>query len=167
MTEFLEISPAEDLSALAALAKEIWTEYYTPLLGAAQVDYMLTNIQSEAPMRRQMEQASYRYFFLRHGTETVGYLGVQTQDNALFLSKLYVKKSARGKGTARDVMAFLEGWARGARLQKIKLTVNRGNTDSIKTYERLHFSNVGIVDSPIGEGYVMEDYVFEKPFAHA
>lgn len=162
MTEFEEILPEQDLAPLAALAQEIWTEYYTPLLGEAQVAYMLQNIQSEVPMRRQMQEQQYRYFYLKHDSVPVGYLGVQIQDNALFLSKLYVKQSARGKGTARDVMAFVEGWARGSRLDKIWLTVNRGNTGSIAVYEKLQFVNQGKLDSDIGAGYVMTDYVFAK-----
>lgn len=164
MTQFTEIRPTDDLAPLAALAREIWTEYYTPLLGTAQVEYMLHTIQSEAPMRRQLEHEDYRYFYLCHEGTPAGYLGVQVRDGALFLSKLYVRAAARGLGTARDVMAFLEGWARGARLDKLWLTVNRGNTGAIATYEKLQFINAGTQDSPIGEGYVMEDYVFEKHF---
>lgn len=162
MTEFKEIYAHENLENLSALAREIWSECYMPLLGEAQIAYMLKNIQSESPMRHQMEQEKYRYFFLQWNGKTAGYLGVQVKNNALFLSKLYLRKSARGHGIARDVMAFLDGWARGARLDKIWLTVNRGNHHAISVYQKLNFVNKGELDSDIGEGYIMDDYVFEK-----
>lgn len=162
MTQFCEVTQPDEVSALAARAREIWTEYYTPLLGEAQVAYMLENFQSEAPMRRQMTQEQYRYFFLNWDGEPAGYLGVQLQPDALFLSKLYVRRDYRGRGIGRDVMAFLEGWARGARLPRIWLTVNRGNTGSVRSYERLGFVKTGTQDADIGGGYVMDDYLFEK-----
>ena len=50
---------------LAKLAAEIWREHYTPLLGPAQVAYMVDKFQSEAAIRRQLEQEHYRYYFFR------------------------------------------------------------------------------------------------------
>lgn len=152
----------QQIPQLAALAREIWTEYYSALLGADQIEYMLAHFQSEAPMRRQLEAEQYRYFFLRQKGELAGYLGVQIQENALFLSKLYIRAAQRGQGTARDVFAFLEGWARGAGLSRIWLTVNRGNKGSIAAYERLGYHNAGTLDADIGGGYVMDDFIFEK-----
>lgn len=162
MTEFCEVTQDAQIPALAALAREIWTEYYMPLLGAQQIEYMLARFQSEEPMRRQLAEEGYRYFFLRQGGQTVGYLGVQAKDDALFLSKLYVRRECRGQGAGRDVMAFLEGWARGARLRRVWLTVNRGNEGSIRSYEKLGFTRIGTQDADIGGGYVMDDYLFEK-----
>lgn len=162
MTTFCEVKPSDDLAPLASLAREIWTEYYTPLLGAAQIDYMLGKFQNADAMRAQMETQHYRYFYLMQDGEAAGYLGIQIEDNALFLSKLYVRAACRGRGTARDVMAFVEGWARGANLSRVWLTVNRGNEGSIRSYERMGFTRYGTQDADIGGGYVMDDYLFEK-----
>ena len=162
MTTFVEARTDEDVAALAALAREIWTEYYMPLLGAEQIEYMLAHFQSAAPMRRQLDHGGYRYFFLRLDGVTAGYLGIQIKDGALFLSKLYVRRDCRGNRIGRDVMAFVEGWARGAGLSRVWLTVNRGNTASIRRYERMGCTNYGTQDADIGGGYVMDDYLFEK-----
>ena len=51
---FIQVQTAEELSVVASLAHEIWREYYVPLIGAAQVDYMLANFQSAAAMREQL-----------------------------------------------------------------------------------------------------------------
>lgn len=162
MTNFNEITKNDNITPLAALAREIWTECYTALLGAAQVEYMLTSMQSVEPLRRQLTEDAYRYFYLQSAGDTIGYLGIQVQDNALFLSKLYVREQARGHGTARDVMAFLNGFACGAHLTRIWLMAHRGNTAAMTAYERMGFRNIGQKDTPIGGGYIMTDYVFEK-----
>lgn len=162
MTTFVEVRTDEDVAALAALAREIWTEYYMPLLGAEQIEYMLAHFQSETPMRRQLDCEGYRYFFLHLDGVTAGYLGIQIKDDALFLSKLYVRRICRGNRIGRDVMAFVEGWVRGSGLCRVWLTVNRGNTASIRSYERMGFTNYGAQDADIGGGYVMNDYLFEK-----
>jgi hypothetical protein len=39
------VTIAEDIDAVAALAREIWTEQVTPIIGKAQVDYMLEMLQ--------------------------------------------------------------------------------------------------------------------------
>lgn len=162
MTEFYEVTQAHQITDLAALAKEIWREYYMPLLGEAQISYMLNKFQEEHVLHHQIAENQFRYFFLNLKNQTAGYIGVQTEHNSLFLSKLYVKEAFRGQGIGRDAMSFLEGWARGAQLGRIWLTVNRGNTASIHAYEKLGFRNIGMQDADIGSGYVMDDYIFEK-----
>jgi RimJ/RimL family protein N-acetyltransferase len=47
-------------------------------------------------------------------------------------------------------------------LNKIALTVNKNNVNSIKAYEKMGFKNVGSVVQDIGSGYVMDDYKMEK-----
>lgn len=162
MTAFCEVAYPSEIPKLAALAREIWTECYSPLLASAQIEYMLEHFQSEQPMRHQLAEEHYRYFFLKFDEQDAGYLGIQLKDNALFLSKLYIRHDFRGLGIARDVMAFLEGWMRGAKLSRIWLTVNRGNQKAIQAYESMGFQNIGTQDADIGSGYIMDDYLFEK-----
>jgi RimJ/RimL family protein N-acetyltransferase len=80
----------------------------------------------------------------------------------MFLSKLYVLNSARGNGIGRMALAFMEKQTRELNLKKIKLTVNKLNTNSIKAYEKIGFINIEAIVQDIGNGYVMDDYVLEK-----
>ena len=50
------VSSQEDLAVIGKLAEKIWKEYYTSLLGEAQVAYMLKNIQSPAAMEQQIRE---------------------------------------------------------------------------------------------------------------
>ncbi len=49
---------------MAALAHEIWYEYYVPLIGRAQVDYMVARFQNAAAMQAQIDQG-YEYFLVQ------------------------------------------------------------------------------------------------------
>ncbi len=46
-------------------------------------------------------------------------------------------------------------------LNKIYLTVNKGNTPSYQIYLHLGFKVIDSVVNDIGHGYVMDDYIME------
>ena len=152
-----------EIQSLAALAKEIWEEHFTPIIGAAQVAYMLEQFQSYPALKQAVGTGGYRYWFLCRDGEIAGYTGVHPENGALFLSKLYLKKAERGKGLARQAFDFLCGFARQEGCRKIWLTCNRDNRASYEIYLHLGFSVAREQDADIGNGFVMNDYVMEYP----
>ena len=62
--QFQKVAPPRQIETLAALASKIWHEHYTPLLGAAQVDYMVEKFQSAPALAHQMEHEGYTYYLL-------------------------------------------------------------------------------------------------------
>ena len=42
-----------DIALIAGLARQIWTEHYTPIIGAAQVEYMLGRFQSQSAIKKR------------------------------------------------------------------------------------------------------------------
>ena len=52
----------QDFSQIETLAREIWEEHYTPIIGAEQVAYMLDKFQSVAAMQKQIKEG-YESFF--------------------------------------------------------------------------------------------------------
>lgn len=162
MTELMctEVQSAEEIMQTVSTAAEIWKEYYTPLLGAAQVSYMVGNFQSEKAVKEQID-AGYTYFLLKAEGETIGYAGVQPREGYLFLSKLYIKRAARRKGFASQALSCIKEFAAEKGLFRIRLTVNKGNANSITVYENWGFVIVDSVVTDIGCGFVMDDYVME------
>jgi diamine N-acetyltransferase len=170
--QFVPVTTARQLDVAAGLAHEIWYEYYVPLIGRAQVDYMVSKFQSSGAMAGQMREG-YEYFLVRSGLvrqdpaeregRAIGYCAVQPQpaENSLFLSKLYLLRDARGGGTGRVCMEFIEQLARRRGLYLIWLTVNKGNP-AVKAYERLGFRIAADLVIDIGGGFVMDDYRMEK-----
>ena len=154
----------EDISLLAKMAEEIWTEHYAGLLSGEQIGYMVEKLQSERAIGEQLAHQGYAYYFLMDGEERAGYLAIQRQgDGRLFLSKLYLYKERRGKRIASRALAFLEALCREEGLSSIWLTVNRGNAGSVAVYQRLGFRTVRSEATDIGSGFVMDDYIMEKP----
>ena len=144
--------------ALAALAKTIWNEYFTPIIGKAQVDYMLEKFQSEQAMTQQLNDGM-KYIGAYADGELAGYSCYKLEENALFLSKLYVRRDKRGCGIGKAMFMYELEAATSEGKERIYLTVNKHNTDTIALYEHLGFVNVKSIATDIGGGFVMDDYV--------
>jgi ribosomal protein S18 acetylase RimI-like enzyme len=52
--------------------------------------------------------------------------------------------------------------AKNAGCSVLTLNVNRGNVQAIRAYERYGFVVRGRGDFPIGDGFVMEDFIMER-----
>ncbi len=157
-----KVTEEEQVKQIAKLAKEIWQEHYVAIIGQEQVDYMIERFQSEAAITDQTQNAGYEYFLLKSLGGDVGYISFHKEEKALFLSKIYIAKRFRGRGYARKVFQMLEDICRRDGLNKIWLTVNRNNNNSINTYESLGFEKSGTQIADIGGGFVMDDYIMEK-----
>ena len=163
--ELEQVRSPGQISAVAALAREIWTEHYVPIIGPAQVAYMLAKFQSEEAIARQIAAEGYEY----HLAPGAGYLALvpDAEQHRVLLSKIYVKKDRRGTGLGRALLAFAE--ARSAELGggELWLTVNRNNAGSIAFYERAGFRKTNELVTDIGAGFVMDDWRMAKPVAPA
>ncbi len=159
---FEAVTSEEQTKKVAELAKEIWHEHYEAIIGTEQVNYMIGRFQSEAAITDQRKNTGYEYYLLKSLGGYNGYLSFHKEENALFLSKIYIAKRFRGRGYARKALELLEKICRRDGLSKIWLTVNRNNISSIKTYESLGFVKSGTQVADIGEGFVMDDYIMEK-----
>ena len=158
---FTEVSTEYQIEIVEALAREIWTEHYVPIIGKEQVAYMLASFQSRQAIREQI-RTGIAYYLIREGDAHIGYMAVQPKGRELFLSKIYLKLSMRGLGYGKKAIQFAEKVAKELDLDKIALTVNKNNINSIKAYEKMGFINTGSVVQDIGNGFVMDDYKMEK-----
>lgn len=160
--QFVPVTTTQQIDAIAGLAHEIWYEYYVALIGRAQVEYMVAKFQSSAAVAAQLREG-YDYFLIELDGQISGYCSVQSDpaNGSLFLSKLYLLRDARGAGTGRVCMEFIEQLARRRGLNLLWLTVNKGNP-AVKAYERLGFRIAADLVMDIGGGFVMDDYRMEK-----
>ncbi len=156
-----KVSTKTQIETVAGLAHEIWNQHFIPIIGKAQVDYMLEKFQSKKAISEQIENG-YSYYLLKVDDNYAGYMGACPRESELFLSKLYIRASQRGKGFGRKTVEFIEELACEKGLGKITLTVNKNNTDAIKAYEQFGFTNLGAFVQDIGNGFVMDDYTMEK-----
>lgn len=152
------------VEAVAELASEIWYEHYVPIIGRAQVDYMVPRFQSAAAIGEQIAQG-FQYCLLDDRMRYVGYFAFRFEpEHAVFVSKLYVLAAHRGRGWARRALGHIEEMARPTGVGRIWLTVNKYNP-AVLAYEGLGFVRVRPIVTDIGGGYVMDDYLMEKQLA--
>jgi len=157
-----EVKSQRSIAIVAKLAREIWTEHYVPIIGKAQVRYMLRTIQSRSAIADQI-RGGYRYFLIKCGIRYAGYVAVAAEcsKRRMYLSKLYVKKSFRGRGLALAAIDYVDKLCRKRRFSTIWLNVNKNNP-SVGAYKRLGFRKTGVMVKDIGNGFVMDDFRMEK-----
>ncbi|NLO36021.1 MAG: GNAT family N-acetyltransferase [Clostridiaceae bacterium] len=161
----LHVAQSEaDARQLAELAREIWTEHYTGLIGAGQVSYMLERYQSAERIWQDIRKGGVTYAWLTCGPHMAAYMAYsdKTDYGDCFLSKLYVKKDYRGQGLAKTLLGHLVTRCRRDKKRSIWLTVNKHNSGSIAAYKKLGFSCIDSVVTDIGNGFVMDDYVLRR-----
>ncbi|MDM9630139.1 GNAT family N-acetyltransferase [Robiginitalea aurantiaca] len=164
MNEKITFTPAstrDDIQGITRLAEIIWREHYIPIIGKPQVDYMLEHFQSGKAIQEQLERGVF-YFSIRVGAQSAGYLAFEKREQTLFLSKIYLLDSFRGKGIGKRAMAFVEEKAHALNCHSITLTVNKYNDRSINAYSTMGFKITGGEITDIGGGFAMDDYRMEK-----
>ncbi len=158
----VEAKTSEQIKKIAAMADEIWHEWFPSIISEEQINYMLDKFQSESAVTHQIEHENYRYFIIMSGGEYVGYTAIRPDnDGRLFLSKIYIKKEHRRKGYGKAVFGYLKEICRENGMHAIWLTVNKHNDDSINVYKKCGFRIIGEDVTDIGSGYVMDDYFFQ------
>ncbi len=155
-----KVTDEQQLDIVVELANIIWNEYFTPIIGKAQVDYMLNKYQSKQSITEQITN-SFVYFLLLEKGVPIGYVSIIIKQKELFLSKFYIVADERNKGFGRQLINFLIKYAIKYDAQKISLTVNKYNIDSINAYQKMGFINIRSVIQNIGGGFVMDDYQME------
>ena len=146
------------IQVVADLASTIWNEYYVPIIGQDQVDYMVKSFQSCDAIKTQIDEEDYEYYLIEHLTKPSGYISIKLMGDDLFLSKFYISKERRGTGLGKEGLKFVIKRAKELGAHAITLTVNKYNSNSIKAYDRMGFKNTGSIVSDIGAGFVMDDF---------
>ncbi len=150
----------EQIRQIARLAEEIWNQHFVPIIGQAQVDYMVEKFQSYPALCEQIREEGYEYYQIRVDDVLVGYTGVHPEPDTkrLFLSKLYVHQDFRGSHIATRALQFLIQLCKDRGLTEIYLTCNKHNTNTLQIYEHLGFTYTRNLVTDIGGGFVMDDY---------
>ncbi len=151
---------ADEAPVVASLAQEIWQEYFTPIIGAEQVAYMLDKFQSASAIQEQLDNG-FHYYLAYIAGAPVAYVAFKAEGDAVFVSKLYVKADWRKQGVGKQLFSFVRAFAKFNGKEKIYLTVNKHNQLAIDAYTAMGFESAAAVVADIGGGFVMDDYRME------
>jgi ribosomal protein S18 acetylase RimI-like enzyme len=163
MENILKVESSSQVDAVAKLAREIWEQHFTPIIGHAQVEYMLNKFQSSKAIVSQLDEG-WEYYLVMREKEYVGYTGLvpNVLDSKMLISKIYVKNSVRGSGVGNQLLDFIEETSRARNFNTVWLTVNRFNDSTVKWYFRHGFITVEEIKKDIGGGFFMDDFIMEK-----
>ena len=161
MISFVKAISNQHFKVIENLADTIWKEHYIPIIGEAQVNYMLSTFQSEKAVEKQVLEG-FQYYIIVYNTKQVGYIAIKKDSHDLFLSKFYILKSERGTGIGRSTLYFIENKATNLKCKCITLTVNKENTNTINAYTAMGFEKLSALTVNIGNGFVMDDYKMIK-----
>ena len=160
--KFEQVITEEQIKILADTANNIWHEAYKEIVSPAQIDYMVEKFQSFNPLFEAINKNNYLYYLIKVDNDVAGYTGLHEEDGKLFLSKLYISKQYRGKKVASKTFEFIENLAKQKKLKSVWLTVKRTNKHAIEVYKHKGFVITRTQVADIGNGFVMNDFVFEK-----
>ena len=162
MRSIIQVTDCDTVQIVADLADEIWNEHFPAIIGQAQVDYMLSTLQSADAISAQLNTGQ-EYYLLYYGGEPAGYLSLiaDTDLRKMMISKIYIKRTSRGSGSGRYLLDFVKQQCNDRGLELIWLTVNRHNHETIAWYKRRGFVVSDEVKKDIGGGFFMDDFVME------
>lgn len=145
---------------IAVMANAIWHDCFKGIISLDQINYMIIKFQSAKAITQQME-SGYQYGFIFDGSAKAGYFALVPEEDSLFMSKLYLKKEFRGKGLGSDALQEMLSIGRNLGKKRVYLRVNVGNAAAIKTYEKNGFVRQHNEKTDIGNGFIMDDYVYQ------
>ena len=159
---FEQVITDDQIKILADAANIVWHEAYKEIVSISQIDYMIEKFQSFAAVSQAINKNNYLYFLIKVDDNVAGYIGLHEEDEKMFLSKLYILKEYRGMGVSSRTFEFIESLAKEKHLKSVWLTVNKNNKHAIEVYKHKGFVVTRTQVADIGNGFVMDDYIFEK-----
>lgn len=158
--EFQAVTP-ENMHHIRPLADKIWQKTYEPLLDPAQIEYMLPMMYSSERITNEIKEGYIWELFVVEG-QVLGYVDYKLmEDNRVFLSKIYLDIDQQQKGLGKIMLQHVITFAQESKADAVYLTVNKYNAKAISFYERNGFQCMESKTFDIGNGYVMDDYIYQ------
>ncbi|MGK6343657.1 N-acetyltransferase family protein [Chryseobacterium sp. DT-3] len=160
----LTAATEKDIPLIQDLARRSWENAYADILSDEQMEYMLSEMYSEAEIGNHLQNPDYHYYIIQdeNNGSYEGFIGFQHhyEERTTKLHRIYLVPESKGKGFGKKALQFLNDKVSESGDQRIILNVNKHNT-ARNFYESQGYKvyDEGIFD--IGGGYVMDDYLME------
>lgn len=153
-----------DIPTIRDLALRTWPATFSDILTEAQIAYMLDMMYAATALREQMTARGHT-FLLAHddsgGPRAYASYRLDYLPGTTKIHKLYVLPQGQRGGYGRALLEAVAKTARAAGQERLRLDVNYQNP-ATGFYERLGFAKVAEATTEIGEGFLMEDWVYER-----
>lgn len=156
----------ENMHFIRPLAEKIWNITYGSVLDPAQIEYMLPLMYNQERLTNEI-QDGYIWELLLVDGKVLGYLDYKLmEDNRVFLSKLYLDTDQHQRGLGKQMLDRVLTFAQNQQATAVYLTVNKHNAKAIAFYERNGLKCMESKTFDIGNGYVMDDYIYQIDLTH-
>lgn len=152
-----------NIHLIKPLATAIWNSCYKDIITQEQIDYMLDMMYSNDKIMESIANGE-QWEILKADNIAVGYINYKIEDEKVFLSKIYLKQEEDYRGLGQIMMNQVIEYTLKNNKKSIYLTVNKENKQAIRFYEKNGFKNVKSEIFDIGNGYMMDDFIYEKFF---
>jgi diamine N-acetyltransferase len=157
----IKLATQSDIPLIHKLAHSIWPSAYGSILSAEQLSYMLELIYSEQALQQQF--AVQTFVIIYDNAEPLGFAAYEKFEQKLKLHKIYVLPKTQGTGVGKQLLQYVLQQALDRHCQTLYLNVNKYNKNAIAFYTKQGFTIAYEEVINIGNGFVMDDYVMEKP----
>lgn len=157
----------QHIPTIKKLADYLWPKTFAALLSAEQIDYMMEMMYSQASIEKQMDEG-HLFAIVRKENVDVGYLSYETNHNQMTttkIHKLYLSPEYQRHGIGKAMIEYVARQAIEANNQALFLNVNKHNKGAINFYIKHHFMLTKKEENDIGNGFIMDDFVFELKLA--
>lgn len=148
-----------DIKQLQSLAREIWTTCYPGIITMEQIEYMLNLMYSAENIEKEITSGVI-WEIISYENKPIGFMAFSCKNQSMNLDKLYLKDIHHGKGLGQESLRYVKHLAKENEFSHVSLTVNKNNLKAIKAYEKAGFIRTDEVVKDIGNGYVMDDYIY-------
>ena len=145
------------------LADKIWPQTFSSILSPSQIEYMMEMMYSSASIVKQIEDG-HQFAVAREDEINVGYVSYEVdcnQSRKTKIHKLYVSPQHQHCGIGKAMVEYVAQNALKTGNNAVFLNVNKHNTQAINFYSKLQFILVKKEEIDIGNGFIMDDFVFE------
>jgi len=156
---------ADDYKNIQDIAHQTWPVAYGEILAKAQLDYMLGAFYNEEALKDSVANKGHYFILAKEGEEILGFASYEhhyNQKSQTKIHKIYILPQTQGKGIGKKLIDYVEKVAKENDSSELSLNVNRFNK-ALYFYQKIGFQIVEEVDIELEHGYLMEDYVMEKP----
>ena len=151
-----------DIPLIRELCFKVWPQTYKGIIPDEQIGYMLDLMYSEQSLQKQITEEHCHFIFVYDDDNAVGFASFgQTEPGIFKLHKIYILPNQQGKGTGKFVIDHIINEVRNKGALALQLQVNIRNKAK-SFYEKLGFTTLYQYDFPIGNGWVMDDFLMEK-----
>lgn len=161
----VEALSAADVEPLYALAREIWYAHYPAIISTTQIEYMLEQRYNTETVRAELQRDDLWWDKLLVDDTMAGFASyfLTGAPGEMKLDKIYVHPRLQRHGYGGMMIARACEVARSRGCKRLVLAVNKNNRSAIDAYLKHGFRIADAVVKDIGEGFVMDDYIMEKP----